>query len=379
MAQRHTTTRRRTPSGFTLVELLATISVIFLIMGVAVVAYTAATRSARSAADRAAVNGLRLAVQQFKAEFGFVPPVVKDDGGPGQQSPLFPFRRLPSDPIRYIPLVLSAGIEADAEVLRGNDPDRVRYSDYSLAYYIVGGLQGAVDGVDGPGFVEVREDGTFAPLLGYTEADGTVVEAASRGPKRYDSFFDLSRGGVELFVQPAPSGRVPVSTRAELWDRRDIPIRYYRWIPDNVDYATAVAADPDAYTDTDLGYGYLGNGDIQVTGLLAYFNVPSIVVDAIASPIDDRDGNGTIDAADFSNELYTLPTELRSATYAIVAAGPNRLFGDETPDDLANDDTLRRVYAERLELSEARLRSDAEYRVEALRLAREDNVVEGGS
>ena len=64
---------------------------------------------------------------------------------------------------------------------------------------------------------------------------------------------------------------------------------------------------------------------------------------------------------------------------AIVAAGPNRLFGDETPDDLANDDTLRRVYAERLELSEARLRSDAEYRVEALRLAREDNVVEVGS
>ncbi|MGP1273022.1 MAG: type II secretion system protein [Phycisphaerales bacterium] len=369
----------RRSAGFTLVELLATISVIFLIMGIAVVAYSAATRSARSAADRAAVNGLRLAVQQFKAEFGFVPPLVKDDGGPGQNGPLFPFRRQATDPIRYIPLVFSPGVEADAAVLRGEDPDRVRYSNYSLAYYIVGGLEGEVDGVDGPGFVEVRRDGTFAPTLAYTEIDGDEVAASGRGPKRYDSFFDLNRGGVELFIQPAASGRLPVSSRVELWDRRDVPIRYYRWSPDEVDLETAVLSDPDSYTDTDLGYGYLGEGDLQVTGLLAYLNIPSIVIDAIASPIEDRDGNGTVDAADFSDALYSVPIELRSATFAIVSAGPNRLFGDETPDDLANDDSLRRIYAERLELSEARLRSDAAYRVEALREARADNVVEVGS
>ncbi len=69
-----------------------------------------------------------------------------------------------------------------------------------------------------------------------------------------------------------------------------------------------------------------------------------------------------------------------------MAAGPNRLFGDElgadgsdTDSALASDDALRRRYAEQLGLSEARLQSDQDYRAEAIAAARADNIVEVGS
>ncbi|MEM1071630.1 MAG: type II secretion system protein [Planctomycetota bacterium] len=373
------TCRRR---GFTLVELLATIGVIFLIMGLAIVAFSSATRSAQSAADRAAVNGVKLAVEQFQSEFGFLPPLVRDMGVESvTDEPVFPFQRLPSDPIRYVPLVVSPGTDEGVADLRGQDEDTPeRYSDYSIAFYLVGALAAEIDGVDGPGFVEVRDDGTFAPTQLYVDAQGNEVEGSARGPDRYASFYDLSRGGVELFVESPSETSLPVGVRAELRDRAGLPIRYYRWLPDGVPFATAVASDPDAYTDDDFGYAAWGAGSsISLSGPLAYYNVPALVLDAFGSPIEDRDGNGTIEAADYADGAYTFPVDLRQARYAVVAAGPNQLFGDEDPDLLSTDDTLRRRYAQRLQLSESRLASDADYRLEALALAREDNVVEVGS
>ncbi|MEM8757971.1 MAG: type II secretion system protein [Planctomycetota bacterium] len=368
---------RERAHGFTLVELLATIAVIFLVMGIAVVAYSAATRSAQSAAERSAVSGLKLAVEQFEREFGFLPPLIADDGGDpaNPQPPLAAFNRGTDGRVIYVPRLLSPGVPGDAEVLRGKDEDRARYSELSFAYYLIGGLSEEVDGVDGPGFVEVRPDGRFAPTQAYVDADGNAVQASARGPERFEPLFDLTRGGVELLVDPESDLDVPVVV--QLRNSGGQAFRYYRWLPDTDDYATEVAADPDMFTDEDFGYGYLGDDSVTVSGLVAYFNVPSIVLDAIA-PID-TDGNRSITAADTAADAYTLPLSLRNARYAIVSPGPNQLFGDETPDELAADDSLRRRYAERLGLSEARLASDADARVEALVEARADNIVEVGS
>ncbi len=363
----------RPSRAFTLVELLAVISVIFLIMGIAVVAYTSASRSARAAADRAAVNGLQLAVGQFKAEFGFVPPLVKDDGGLNAEFPLATVRG------RTVPLVYSLGSIDDAQALRGRDPDRLRYSVLSLPYYILGALDGTIDGVDGLGFYEVRRDGTFAPALAYEAREGDPAgspdedDLARRSQRRYEPFFDLSRGGVELFTDASTRftgsngvltrNRIPF--RFELRDRAGVAIRYYRWAPDErpldrvfiEDNLTDIAD----YTDPEDSGGLEGEA--------GYYNIPPLVLEAFV----------TEDSPDF-------PPQLRSATYAIVAAGPNRLFGDElgadgsdTDSALASDDALRRRYAEQLGLSEARLQSDQDYRAEAIAAARADNIVEVGS
>lgn len=376
--------------GFTLAELLVTIAVIFLIMGIAVVAYSAATRSAQSAADRAAVNGLRLAVDRFDSEFGFLPPLVKDDGGLDGQFPLVLFKRNDADPGRVIPVIASAGDDDDLRLLRGENPDRARFSLLSLPYYIIGSLDSPVDGVDGPGFVEVRRDGTFAPVYQAVDADGERFDSSGRGPTRYDPFFDLGRGGLELWADPrrrfrligGGSGnqlsRQAFQTQFELRDRRGVAVRYYRWLPDGVDFETQVALSPDAYTDTDTGYGF-ENDSLMVTGLLAYFNVPGIVVDGIDPVVVDRDGDGSFGPGDLAEAVYQFPFELRSATYAIVAAGPNQLFGDETVDQIKSDEALRRRYTELLNLSERRLRNDDEYIREAIRAARADNIVEVGS
>ncbi len=364
----------RARRAFTLVELLATISVIFLIMGIALVAYTSAVRGATSAADRAAVNGLRLAVGQFKDEFGIVPPLVKDDGGLDASAPLATVRG------RTVPLVFSLGSFEDAQVLRGRDTSRDRFSLLSLPYYVLGALDAPVDGVDGLGFYEVRRDGTFAPSLAYTtnpELDPSgsgTVDASDRSQRRYEPLFDTTRGSVELFVDEserftADSGsgvltRTRIPFRYELRDRAGIAIRYYRWASDErpLDevFREDSLADIADYSDPEDSGGLEGEA--------GYYNVPAIVLAALVG------------------EEGVFPVELRSATYAIVAAGPNQLFGDERGADgsdtdtaLASDAALQRRYAQQLDLSESRLGSDADYRARAIQLAREDNIVEVGS
>lgn len=396
--------------AFTLVELLATISVIFVIMGIAVVAYTAAQRSARSAADRTAVNGLQLAVGQFKAEFGFVPPLVKDLGRDGNGGPAFlvvrPDNTVTSegdDRGRYIPLVYSQGVGDDGRVLRGRENangDRLqRFSLLSIPYYILGALDAEVDGVNGLGFYEVRRDGTFAPGGYFTgeldsSASGREVESSGRSQRRYEPFFDISRGSIELANTTGRGGitggggvlsRSRISWRFELRDSGGIPIRYYRWVKDERELAAVFReegiSDIGAYSDREDPGG--------MDGEPGYYNVPLMVLNGLLDePFETVDAvNAAVSAAAADPDLeFPFPRELRTATYAIMAAGPNQLFGDEVGADgsetitaLANDDALRRRYAERLGLSEARLVDDAGYRAEAIALARADNIVEVGS
>lgn len=362
MTRNQATTRSN--RSFTLAEVIVAIFVIFLLMGIALVSYRSAANQARLASDRALVSGLKIAVEDFKREFGFIPPLVKDGGSDGNSPPLIMVEGL------VIPSVFSPVLANDLRVLRAEIDDIPRYSNFSLAYYLMGALDAKVDGIDGPGFVEVRRTGNFAPVVDpktINAGDRGTLELARRGPKKYEPMFDTDRGGVELFIDTA--NRVMITGqggglspnrlvyRAEIRDRNGIAVRYYRWTPDDVDPAS-IAGGVTSYTDDAADF------PTSVSGLIAYLNIPKVVLHAYGDPLDP---------------LFEVPHELREATFAIVAAGPNKLFGDLTEDELRSDPALLKRYAENLGLSLTRLQSDQQYREKAIEDARSDNIVEVGS
>lgn len=345
---------------------MVSILVISLLMGIALVSYRAATNSARAVSDRAMINGLKMAVEQFRTDFGILPPMVKDhgDGGPDQ-----PVTMVDN---RVLALIYSPAIGQDIAVMRGEstrNQNAQRFSDYSLAFYLVGALDAPVDGVDGPGFLEVRPTGQFAPAPTNEQVVGRdgAVDVARRGPRAYEPLFDVSRGNIELWrdttnrVRFNGSGGVisrnSIIARAEIRDRNSVPVRYYRWYPDEQP-VSEIPGGLGGYTDTAVDF------DQPVSGLIAYLNIPKLVLDAFGDPTDPA---------------YEVPTSLRNAKYAIVGAGPNRLFGDLSSAELAADDAAIKRYAKYLGLSETRLRNDSEYREKALVDARADNIVEVGS
>mgnify|MGYP003646944661 CR=1 FL=1 len=357
--------------GFTLAEIIVSIFIIFLLMGIGLVSYRVAANQARIASDRALVNGLKIAVEDFKREFGFIPPLVKDNGNDGQGDSLIQVDGL------ILPSVFSPVIAVDINALRGEQSARIpRYSTYSLAYYLIGALDSEVDGVDGPGFVEVRRAGNFAPVVdpkSIDAGDRGTLELARRGPKKYEPFFDTNRGGVELYIDvanrltitPAPGqvSRTRLYYRAEIRDRNSVPVRYYRWFADNID-PTTISGGISDYTDDAIDF------QDSVKGLIAYLNIPKVVLYGYGDPL---------------SPLFEVPVELRDATYAIVAAGPNQLFGDDEEYDLLTGsipgpeaEAMKRKYAEYLGLSINRF-NDSSYAREAVETAREDNIIEVGS
>ncbi|MFG0284667.1 MAG: prepilin-type N-terminal cleavage/methylation domain-containing protein [Phycisphaerales bacterium JB039] len=128
------------------------------------------------------------------------------------------------------------------------------------------------------------------------------------GGQRTDPFFDVSKNASGLYTEDADAGRI------ELRDRNGVAYRYYRWIPG--DEAGAVTEVDD-------------------------LNTPELLGDVREDP------------------------QLRAATYAIVAAGPNEVFGEEASEGAAE-----------LRLKLGLPSSDPTDKVEAI--GRSDNVVEVG-
>lgn len=242
-------------SGFTIVELGVSILVIAILIGLLLIGLNQLSRSAQSGAERANVNAIKIAIQAFKNDFGFAPPLVKDGltypMGTPSTSPL-----VSAGGSNFVDVYRTDVLE-DVEFLQGDDPGMadLRFSVYSLSYYLIGVLDADYDGSDGVGFREPSRDGTFR------KAGGRLTEP----------LFDVAGDGDRLAEIDAEEGRF------ELRDRNGVPYRYYRWLPIDASSATDV---------TDLR------------------RVPSLLGD----PADN--------------------VELRDAEYAIVAAGPNRVFGD---------------------------------------------------
>lgn len=199
-------------------------------------------------------------------------------------------------------LIYDEGNATDAQFLR-NDPaaaEDLRYSVHSLAYYLVGSLGEKSDGFEGPGMRRVSRDGTF--------------KLSDR--EKFEPFIDAGKGNFQLFqgADFVKDGKV------ELRDRNQVPIRYYRWLSGK------------AYSDAPGQMLVRKPEDL---------NIPEMVGDATTADAD---------------------ATLRSARWAVVMAGPNKVFGDEPIEE------LRLALASGAGDPEDKVRADA----------KADNIVEVG-
>lgn len=277
--------RRR---AFSLVEVLVAILVIGSLLTILLVALAKAKVFVRSTADQRTALAIMTGVEQFKQEFGFAPPMVRERfttpmilEGPGQIA------------------VYSVRNPAHLAFLRTTpalDPvnpfEDNRYSNYTLAYYLAGslganrgpGINLPIDGVAGPGLYAPRADGTFdVPKDVERAASGTAGET-NRGGKKYEPFIQLSGQGLKVATDP--TNPLDVTVR----DSKNVAIRFYRW--EHNDGAQIIA-------------------DMNVPRIVA--RAPGTIAGEILQP----------------NRDVTANAKVRDAQFAIVGAGPNGLFGDE--------------------------------------------------
>lgn len=264
-----TTTRHR---GFTLIELLLSIGIIAILIGLLLVGIRQATRSARNAAGKQDMSSLNMAIQTFRNDFGFLPPLVKD-GHPGTPySNEDPLIRIGSGRnARLAPNAFDLTDADDLEFLQDDTEDAdYRYSEYSLAYYIMGALGKEADFVEGPGAHPPMPNGVFEQLTN----------------KTYDPLFAPKTGGVTQTDADPDAGRIV------LQDGNGNAYRYYRW-----EHATAGTS------------GYDANNPLRNLRLPKILGSAQLSLDPNYTPAADN-------------------IELRDAGYAIVAAGNDGVFGD---------------------------------------------------
>lgn len=301
--------------AFTIVEVIFSILIISILIAISIVGIQAASRAAQASADKQAVIALKVGVDSFKQEFGFLPPLVKGEVPPGSEEPYIPADKRIN--------VYSPSVPADLNFLRGRsgpgdgatitDDSRFRFSLQALPYYLGGVLDDEADGVEGPGYRAPRRDGSFA----------------ISGPS-YQPFVDTSKKSLRAW----PSADSSRPYHVEFRDRNGIPIRYYRWVKES-------------------------DAEIAKSGLRA-LNIPKILGEPAA------DGNENLSPAD------DIPA-LRDSEYAIIAAGPNRAFGDlkigsEKGTGTESITDVRRILG--ASASKAELAVEQE--------ARKDNLVETG-
>ncbi|MBX3357533.1 MAG: type II secretion system protein [Phycisphaeraceae bacterium] len=256
----------RSRAGFTLIELSVVIVIVAIMAALVTVAVGRVVRSSRVTAEREVVRSLATAVEQFKQTFGFLPPLVDDDGaGTGFPVPDVGVRR---------PVVWN-----DAFLRYEVQPDKPRYSIFSLPFYLMGVLDTddmsaaspkPVDGVKGPGFTRPLADGSFS----------------QRG-ETFNPLFDP--GTKNRLIRPGNPANRAAEAEIFMVDRwhtgasqREHAIRYYRWLPQET------AAGPNA-------------------GQISQYLVPRAVGDPDKNP------------------------KLRSARFAIVSVGPDGKTDERKP------------------------------------------------
>ncbi len=294
--------------GFTLLELLVSILVVGILIGLLILGIRAASRTARGVAERQAVSAAATGLEQFRDTFNFTPPMVKDQATTPQRTLNVGGRTVLS--------VYRTTNAADQDALRmqggtigpapaDNPLQDNRYSLQSLAYYLAGGANmpagGAnaelvVDGVKGPGLYAPERDGTFD--IPKDVVQGTVAATARVGIV-HEPFVELGAQNLTLYVDPSDI------TNAELRDRNGAPVRYYKWLTGREQPANS------------------GNYIVETVDDL---NIPAMVA---------RRASVLPGQLPPDRDIEKLNVQLRDATWAIVSAGPNGVFGDEPIAEIA--------------------------------------------
>ena len=283
--------RNRSPRarGFTVIELGVVLIIIVLLVSIVATAVRVAFLGARTAGEQAMFKSLRVGIEQFKQQNGFLPPLLNDLEG-GSTGPLLVINgnKVPN------------AYQNSALSQFGSTPTKPRqvYSIYSLTYYLVGATDADVDGVDGPGYT--------APL-----ANGTFSKQGRTFPALFDPTANASRMA-RLQADPAVGTPIDASqfalpgtqayqTFIVILDRWKFPVRYYRW-------------EPTFYLQ---GRDTLPQG--KNWGDIMNYNVPAFLGDP------------------------TTNADLRNARYAIVSGGPDGAIDDSataTPNSPLNKDNI---------------------------------------
>lgn len=179
--------------GYTLIEVLVTVVIVSLMTALVFIAIGASVRTARQASQAAVLRSIKISVDQFKQQFGFLPPLVDDAD---QFVDLGSNRRR----LRILGETTVDSLGPKRFLRYEVMPNAQRYSVRSLPYYLTGVLDKETDGVDGPGYYQPQIDGSFA----------------STAPKT-EPLYDVQSEGFTA----DPIFR----------DRWNAPIRFYRWEP----------------------------------------------------------------------------------------------------------------------------------------------------
>lgn len=366
--------------AFTMVEIMFAVLILSILLGLLIGGVKMATRLSKGTVDRQAVNSIRTGATQFRQLFGFGVPLVREraqapandigvyvqlpQSGANQRNHVCIYRPDdPLDPNNYLAEMRGGSYLTTLRSSKPNNPFvDYRYSERSLAIYLVGqsnvplvpGQQippdKSIDGVPGPGFFRPNPDGSFAiPAdilrLGSSNPPTGSVKT-NRASGVYDSLIDVNANAPKLLVDPGnvPGGPGYDATKVMIVDRNNIPIRYYRWEPQQ-----AVAQLTDLNVPALVGRKFR---DVLLPDLMNY------------APPADRD-------------LEKSPN-IKGATFAIVAAGPDGFFGDE--DDLAPAGSPERNAFERMMIAAGFAANDVNPAdiVKARVKAEEDNIVEVG-
>lgn len=333
-------TRPTRARGFTLVELLFTLAVVAVLIGLISVGVWGARQMARGAGDQFTASGLGAAAEQFKNDFGFMLPLVVD-GDPlrisGEDGPITTDRRgLQRIALRDPAFLLArSGTSFDTRIRDSGDggagagasySDK-RYSKLSLTYYLMGACSAArdpadaasppIDGVPGAGFRTPLRDGRFEPA-GRSFEPFYAPRQADRIVRGYAAANEFREHGAN------PASADPDDQSVAIVDAGGVAFRYYRWTN-----GRPAAAGDDA-------------GD--------FMNVPKI----FQNPHTWGDDGNTASGA------------AAGAAYAIVGPGPDGLFGTEPAE------VLERAIGNRASID------NVDAVLELRRIAQQDNVVEFG-
>lgn len=372
--------------GFTLIELLVVIALIAVLMTLVLSGLNRATKSARRTASQRSAAALAQAVDQFKKEFGFLPPLVHDgmpiSGGDDAYRPLLldgvsvaddgPTLDVTGGAYSYKTLVVwNDGLDFNFFRRRSGESNDVidlssgstwndravwddrRYSKYSLAYYLTGVLDKDVDGVRGPGLARPIIDGTF---LGVGYPVGSVRD-------KYAPFMDVDRRGARMqtgYVDPREVPEHMPTSGGDVPTYQDVRDMYE-------DYQQpALFAIVDGFGNAYRYYrweqGRFENGQLVVEDELD-LNVPPVLIDPVEY---ERVQNDPLNLGLSQNNYFGDDPKLRNARFAIVSAGPDGFFGTENIETIA--DFLR-----------TDVPSGSEEQAELRREVWADNVYEVGS
>jgi len=333
--------------------------VVVTVIAVLGVAFGRATESARISASQRGAEAIAAATEQFEDRFGFLPPLVHDGkvmgdppempdgflpddapikeltaGGPDNYqfrrivawvpntTPNLDFLRRRSGDIGSDPIVVGAGGGAWSI---DNAWDDRRYSRYALAYYLVGALGRDVDGIAGEGMSRPGADGTFVGVgypVGSPASSRTL--GATRGSNK--TLLDTDTGAIDGrpgYGRPADAIEHGAATVAI--EELNADAVYDLYDEDQVDDLIALVDNfGTAYRYYRWEHGRLDARGRLVVETTLDLNIPPVLLDPllVVQLMNDDDSDTQIDITDGDPAL-------RSARFAIVGAGADKVFGTE--------------------------------------------------